>query len=432
MRLALALFAAACAALAQQPPTLKVEYVRVDPEISRIEVRFSEALEAGGVNLDEDNVTCAPDDIVITGVATVPGRSRALRLTYKGALADPAKLSLTFKKLTFLRGSAIHAAENVKAQGSESIEARRERVRRLVTQQPKPSSQKNIFASGFVTTASGGTTGGADIALNPDLGIPGLTSFVQIKKTTQEGGDPKNFEGGARYRKGISFERGLLRRLQTASTADDLSRIQNQISNSWWAGGVFDFAAKLEGMATTFDISNFVGETGFQVLTRTKALGGSRKGFWRAFVAPGAIEGGQSLRAGDTTLQKSGTPAGVALKQVDWIARYKTGLGMTLFFEDTEAAYPLRRVELDMNGVMRNLFFAEAMYNKQTTLIDRTGKGVRAYGQIDLKLYMGETAKARYGFKLSYNRGSLPPAFARVKSFQFGFLWESNDDTQQQ
>jgi hypothetical protein len=105
---------------------------------------------------------------------------------------------------------------------------------------------------------------------------------------------------------------------------------------------------------------------------------------------------------------------------------------MTLFFEDTEAAYPLRRVELDMNGVMRNLFFAEAMYNKETKAVDRTGRGVRGYGQVDLKLYMGETAKARYGLKLSYNRGSLPPAFARVKSFQFGFLWESNDDTQQQ
>ena len=113
---------------------------------------------------------------------------------------------------------------------------------------------------------------------------------------------------------------------------------------------------------------------------------------------------------------------------MDWIARYKTGLGTTLFFEDRDAAHLIRRVELDVNGVLRNLFLPEALYNKEARMVDRTGKGVRVYGQIDLKIYAGETEKGRYGIRLSYHRGSLPPAFARVKSFQFGLLWESTDD----
>ena len=66
------------------------------------------------------------------------------------------------------------------------------------------SEDKNILASGFITAASGGTHGGADIVLNSiDLGIEGLTSFLQIKKSSVKEGDPKNFEAGTRFRHAI-------------------------------------------------------------------------------------------------------------------------------------------------------------------------------------------------------------------------------------
>lgn len=67
------------------------------------------------------------------------------------------------------------------------------------------------------------------------------------------------------------------------------------------------------------------------------------------------------------------------------------------------------------------------MWDEKAKAVNKTGKGIRGYGQIDLKVYLGESATALYGLKLSYNRGSLPPVFARVKSFQFGFLYESKD-----
>jgi hypothetical protein len=61
-------------------------------------------------------------------------------------------------------------------------------------------------------------------------------------------------------------------------------------------------------------------------------------------------------------------------------------------------------------------------------MVDRTDDGVRSYGQIDLKVFFGESIAGRIGFKLSYNRGRLPPVFADVKAFEFGFLLESAED----
>ena len=47
---------------------------------------------------------------------------------------------------------------------------------------------------------------------------------------------------------------------------------------------------------------------------------------------------------------------------------------------------------------------------------------------MDLKVFFVDTDKGRFGFKLSFNRGRLPPVYAEVKSFDFGFVIESGDD----
>src|SRR5205814_1004126 len=82
----------------------------------------------------------------------------------------------------------------------QGVAAARQAALDEIRKVPKSSEDKNILASGFITAASGGTHGGADIVLNSiDLGIEGLTSFLQIKKSSVKEGDPKNFEAGTRF-----------------------------------------------------------------------------------------------------------------------------------------------------------------------------------------------------------------------------------------
>jgi len=68
------------------------------------------------------------------------------------------------------------------------------------------------------------------------------------------------------------------------------------------------------------------------------------------------------------------------------------------------------------------------VFDNNTNAATSTGDGIRMYGEAALKIYVGQTSSARYGVRLSYNRGSLPPVFARVNSFQLGFMFETTDD----
>ena len=298
-------------------------------------------------------------------------------------------------------------------------------------EESKKVSEKDIFASGFVTTASEGSAGGADISLNPDFKIPGLTSFLQIKKTTQEGGDAKHFEAGARFQSFfVSNRKALagLRELEDQSLTSWLQHLRDNRSGyaKAFTGSTLDIAFKMEGTPSDFAVTNLVGETGYTLRTVTAPLFG-RRGFIRGFFTPVAFEGGESNARIDAAAA-AGQPT-TEIKP-DWIARYKGGLGFRMFYEDPASPLPIMRVELAGEGVIRNLFRDEYMWDAEKKEIGDTGKGLRGYGQVDLKLYMGESDAGRYGVKLSYNRGSLPPVFARVKSFQFGFLWESKDGDQ--
>jgi hypothetical protein len=62
-----------------------------------------------------------------------------------------------------------------------------------------------------------------------------------------------------------------------------------------------------------------------------------------------------------------------------------------------------------------------------TTFATRLNNRRKPWYQASLKIYVVDTPKAKYGVQLSYNNGSLPPAFSNTKSFQFGFLIETSD-----
>ncbi len=275
----------------------------------------------------------------------------------------------------------------------------------------KKANEKDIFASGFVTTASSGTAGGADISLNQDLKLPHLKPFLQIKKTTQEGGDAKNFEAGAKYqiffitnRKAFESIRGMGGR----PINEVLQQFNDNQSTSPYAkafaGSTLDIAFKMEGSAGNFEVTNLVGGSAFTVRSKTAGFL-NRRGFFRGFLTPFAFEGGQS----HANQEVAAAGQSAATIKPDWIARYKTGAGFRLHFADPSGNSLIQRVELSADGVLRNLFLDEAMWDAQAKAITKTGQGVRAYGQVDLKVYLGESERGRYGVKLSYNRGSLPP-----------------------
>jgi hypothetical protein len=70
-------------------------------------------------------------------------------------------------------------------------------------------------------------------------------------------------------------------------------------------------------------------------------------------------------------------------------------------------------------------------FDKEKMTNTTTDRGNKPWLQADFKVYFTDPEEGsgglRSGFKLSYNRGSLPPVFATTKSFQFGFVLESTE-----
>jgi hypothetical protein len=341
----------------------------------------------------------------------------------------PSSSTLCFDAISYTAGGSIHTTTEKLCGSVTALDGETERQQLLTkfTNLPKASSDKDIFASGFVTTASAGTVGGADITLNKLIEASGPDTFLDLKKATEKNADAKHFEGGVKYQFIRPWSRQKIKALGEANPGQQMNDALRDLQRRIIAGSVFTIAAKLEGEATQFNVANFVGEGSYELRTETRALF-SKKGFWRAFLMPIGFEGGKTLNT--TGTNGSGVPASVAntAPPADWLARYKAGGGFTAFYEDWGNDLPVKRVELDVNAVVRDRFLNEAVFNNAANTINSTGKGIRAYGEAAVKVYVGQTSSGRYGVRLSYNRGSLPPVFARVKSFQFGFMFESSDD----
>jgi hypothetical protein len=306
----------------------------------------------------------------------------------------------------------------------------------------KASSEKNIFASGFVTTASQSTTqGGADISLNDFLGgLPGANTFLQIQKTSLANGDPRHFEAGLSWRHTTSFDASRdstivdeVNKFEKGGTEADQEALVRDINRQAAGYGVLlgaieDFAMKLEGDPTQFKAANAVGDGDIRILTRTLKLFGSTNGYFRARPLVMGFEGGRSIGQGEPTTTTTGTTTSTTTPNVDWLARGKAGADFTLYYENKESNGPIKRVEINAGGIERYLFFKEINYDPKTKMDSTTGKGSRPYFQTDVKVFFVENDKGRYGLRMAYTRGSLPPVFADTKSFQFGFVFETVDD----
>ena len=141
-------------------------------------------------------------------------------------------------------------------------------------------------------------------------------------------------------------------------------------------------------------------------------------------LVPVGMEGGKNVNTGAN--DTSGSMV-AAVQSPNFVARAKAGGQLTLFYQNRETPFPFKRVDLDLGMVQRYLFFREAQMSSTSNPTLTLNKGYRPWYQASFKLYLVDSPSGRYGFRLSYNNGSLPPAFSETKSFQFGFLYESSD-----
>src|SRR5262249_849647 len=110
------------------------------------------------------------------------------------------------------------------------------------------------------------------------------------------------------------------------------------------------------------------------------------------------------------------------------LVRIKAGAQFNLHYQAANPARFLDRVEWEVKGVDRYLFRREAAFDDATKKAIFTRKGNKYWIQSDLKfMFGGLSSFGQAGFKISFNRGSLPPVYAFNKSFTIGLVFQSKD-----
>jgi hypothetical protein len=458
----------ACALRAQTPtpaPAIKIKklYVVRHPDRLEVKVSFDKLLDRNHPEdlADPTNVTIlakpsgshlVPVDsanIANTGADVVE-----MRLPLPAAKGDDS-INVCFGVLHFLKGDQTYTSpkdeqvcpdspSEIMTQAEAGDLADKLNAAAAKAAAAKTSSEKNIFASGFVTTAGQtGSQGGGDVSLNDFVpGLSGTHTFLQVQKTSVANGDPRHFEAGLNWAHVSSFQPGVDTEIQNAvdkynggvtkaelkTFGEDINKAEAKY-NPVWLGALENIALKIEGDPTQFKAANAVGDGDVRILTRTIPLFGSKKGYFRARPLVVGFEGGRSIGQGDATTTTTATTTSTTTPNVNWLARAKVGADFTLFYDNSKAkSSPIKRVEITAGGVERYLFFKEINYDPTTKKDSTTGKGSRPYFQSDVKVFFAEDDKARYGLRMAYTRGSLPPVFANVKSFQFGFVVETKDE----
>jgi len=440
---------------AQTPSITAVDAILLEKQ-KFLDVFFNKPLDAAHPeDLQNSNfeVSALPSktSLNVSGVRRLGGDPTEIEIALTGdAQPSDVQILVTAKKVHFLdnqnsafAGPLTFTATLIK--DSKSLTDAMTKLVDTMTKAGKSSQEKNIFASGFVTTASNGNTqGGADIHLQTDLSVPGLRSFLNLVKTTADGSDAKNFEAGGTFRNTFLLGKVGRAAIQTAlndyrNATTDAARAAAAVTYNKsvtdfqkrvLAAVFLDFTGKMEGEATNFNITNGVFEAALKLQSRVKNL--SKQGFFHFQISPFGLEGGRTLRKPDVATAATGTttmaptsPTDKALQQIDGIARFKVGATLNTFWDNPKTTSPLKRFEIEAGVVERYLFRKEIYYNAATKTNASIVDGSKPYFYADAKLFMVESSAGRYGVKISYNRGSLPPVYANVKSFQFGFLFES-------
>jgi hypothetical protein len=304
----------------------------------------------------------------------------------------------------------------------------------------KKSSDKN-FRMGFAAAKGDGKAaeGAADISINKTFfggaqQTGTLFDFfdqadvaLQLKKSSAEKADPRHLMLGLNLRKTYLIDS----RLKSSDVGSTVSAAleRRDRSKGWFRVLMIKEGLNLEGEAFDFKTVNFVSDTHFELASIAKKLG---SGFYNINIFAGP-ELGRNMAKPDAAAVMGATAD--QLSRVDWIARFKAGGEFTLRLLPS-AKGDNWGVELNLGYVNRHLFRDE-VFTQATTKDGMTtnklvtvGRGDKAWRQADLKVFLFGDGMKRYGLKVSYNNGQLPPAFTPTKGFQFGMVVESSDDKQ--
>ncbi|HZI19106.1 MAG TPA: hypothetical protein VEY09_10970 [Pyrinomonadaceae bacterium] len=449
-------------------PSELIESAFINKDQRRLEIKLVTRLsrtQPPGVVSDLNELIIPANRIVIATAAGAPIASstaqtldgrRQIFVNLPGDIPeDVAKIRVTLLNLGFQCPDANNPTTmpTVSKDGDIfSLQELRDRdvaAYRAANAAAKTSDKKN-YRLGFVASKGNGeeAEGAADISINKDLGLSenGLLSVfdeadlaLQLKKSSAEKADPRHLTLGLSLRKTFLVDSRLpkVEPLTEAMSPPDLLAASDRNSEAIKASrnkGFFRVfmiteSLNLEGEAFDFKTVNFVSDTQFELASIAKRLG--PKGYYNLSIF-GGPEIGRNLSIPEATSSMGATAA--QMNQVDWISRLKAGGHFTLRFLPGDNTGSNWGVELDLGFVNRYLFSSELTTEETTdngmtkTKLVSVSKGNKTWRQADLKLFLFGNEKARYGVKLSYNNGRLPPAFTPTKAFQFGLVVESADD----
>jgi hypothetical protein len=178
---------------------------------------------------------------------------------------------------------------------------------------------------------------------------------------------------------------------------------------------VLDGFAKMESDASTFEVTNAIADIPIQLSSRVMVFGPvGRDGFWKYRIMPIGVEGGKNLGSNNPNL-----------KEEYAILRSKHGGSMSVRF--APAAFAPVKLELEVQAAARYLHKSESAWDtEKETAVDVT-QGWKPYADIAFKVYLLQTDKALFGFRVNFTRGGLPPVFNDTKAFRYGILIESRD-----
>jgi|GEM_PF-3942331 len=304
------------------------------------------------------------------------------------------------------------------------------------------SPDRKAFSAGFsaAKSESNNAQGAGDIVINKDflkkdlqqtiLGLfdQAALSFI-MKKTTATGVDPRHVSVGINFRRTFLIDLPTKpatfsvaapnpdNQMQSISTAVTKARNKGFFRVVGVGGGL-----KLEGEAFDFKTVNFVTDPSLEIGSIAKRIGSH--GYYNVSLI-GGTELGRNLSKPDPS---AATPAS-ALSTVSWIARFMGGGQATLRYlpsDDTGANWG---IEGNIIYAYRHLFHNEVFTDTTSGSKAITiGKGDKSWTEANLKVFLFGDEKARYGFRVSYSKGGLPPAFTPTRGFQYGFVIETTDD----
>jgi hypothetical protein len=370
----------------------------------------------------------------------------------KNSAPDPGddKVEITFGVLHFAAMSSPAAPaviqKNVSGRGkiynktniNERVEETRQTLADAVAH-AKTDDEKDAFvAFSVVVPAGGNSQGSGDISFNRDLyastlGQAALFDHVKLgfhlNKASETASDPRHFDLGFTFRK--TFLRANAAKLSSIKNAinndaisefasTDVVQDINDLQQDFIRAYIFDNAIRFEGDVSTRgigNVSNLIWDAQLQVATVSRALAG-QTGFWNFRWVPAGVEAGGNLTNNDNPTSVKGS-----------LVRAKTGGEFNLIFKAGDPNEPVSRIQISARALERYLFMDENTLDPVTKLAVVADKGSKYWLQADLKIGTGvKVGAGRVGFRASFQRGYLPPVYNYVKTFNFGVVFETNDD----